>query len=489
MLAAAILSVALLLPVAEPVPRDPDRTQLEPARALADARLTRRAIEAIHPGADRYADPAILKAAFDRFEAACASGCSEREFFLALSEFLAHIRCSHTKAEPAPAWSAWRDQHPAYLPFRFAADAGGMIITDSATPLLVRGTRVLAINNEPVQQLLADVFALVPADGWTDDARWFAVGGISDLDDCEFDLFLPYLRRLDDTVTLEVLPPDSGVASVVTVPRMTRAARAAGLARPPAARNLDEATSLTFLDNDTALLTVGTFVAYRKKIDPEDVYRPLFEQVRARGTRTLILDLRDNGGGSDEAAIDLASFLIDAPFDIAARRPWVRTFTFGDLRPFLSTWDESVFSMPADLFTPLPNGFFELRTEPQRIEPLEPRFSGRLIALCGPANASGATLFLAGLRERRPVTLVGAPTGGSVEGPTAGTILFLKLPETGAVVRIPALRSFTGFTPPAPGRGLVPDIDVRPSPEDLVRGRDPVLERARELTRAPAPSP
>ena len=70
-------------------------------------------------------------------------------------------------------------------------------------------------------------------------------------------------------------------------------------------------------------------------------------------------------------------------------------------------------------------------------------------------------------------------TGGSAEGPTAGVIFFLKLPNSRIVVRVPALRSWVNVDNPEPGMGVMPDIVVRPTAEDWLAGRDVVLERAR----------
>ena len=73
---------------------------------------------------------------------------------------------------------------------------------------------------------------------------------------------------------------------------------------------------------------------------------------------------------------------------------------------------------------------------------------------------------------------MGEPTGGSAEGPTAGVMLFLKLPHSGIVMRVPAMRSWVNVEHPQPGRGVMPDVVVVPTFEDWLAGRDAVLEAA-----------
>jgi hypothetical protein len=453
--------------------------------AREDAALARRAIGMIHPGLDRYTPKAEVDAAFDRLDALCQTDITERDFYAALSVALARIRCSHTKAEPSKAWADWRSSTPSYLPFRFIEDEGRMIVTRSAAEGMGAGDEVVSIDGIAARQMLATIFAAVPADGWTDSARRFSLSSMSDLDESEFDHFLPAFFRFGEVVRVEVRGPTDAASRLVTAKLMTQDARRAALAEPPAARNLDEAVSLDVRPDGVAVLRVGTFVAYRKPIKPADIYRPHFERLATEKIGTLILDLRDNGGGSDDAAIDLARFLVEAPFTPSSKQ-WVRTYRFGDLAEKLETWDRSVLNMPAEIFKDLGNGYFEVQTPPGGpVTSLAPAFTGRLIVLCGPANASGATLFLAGLRERRPLTLVGEPTGGSAAGPTAGIMLFLPLPNTGIKVRIPAIRSVTGIASADPRGGLEPDVLVQLPLADRLAGRDVALLRAIELARAP----
>jgi len=477
-----MLPCLLLAAFATTSEAQPDRV-IPAASALEDAALARRAVEMIHPGLHRYTPRTELDAAFERLEAVCAEDVTERDFYAALSHALSAIRCSHTKAEPSVRWTDWRASTPSYLPFRFVMDDGRMIVTKSAAAGVSRGDEIVRIDGLSARVLLAEIFDMVPADGWTDGARRFAMSSMSDLDDSEFDHFLPAVIPLGGSARLEIRRAGESTSRVVTVPMMTRDARSTALAEPPAARNLDEAVSLEILAEGVAVLRVGTFVAYRKPTIPEEIYRPHFERLASENIAHLILDLRGNGGGSDDAAIDLMRFLVAEPIKTQSRQ-WVRTFRFGDLVDKLETWDRSVLNLPAELFNDLGNGSFEVQSPPpDPLAPIEPVYRGRLVVLCGPANASGATLFLAGLRERRSVTLVGEPTGGSAEGPTAGVILFLPLPSTGIKVRIPAIRTVTGFTSARASGGLDPDVLVSPSLSDLLTGPDAALARAIEVVK------
>ena len=97
-----------------------------------------------------------------------------------------------------------------------------------------------------------------------------------------------------------------------------------GLQRIEASRQLpqvlaDEASfdrlfRFELVDDDTAALTLGSF-AWPDSQRFLDFTRGAFEKLRAAGTRTLIIDLRDNGGGDDVMWIEgILPYMATKPF-------------------------------------------------------------------------------------------------------------------------------------------------------------------------------
>ena len=87
-------------------------------------------------------------------------------------------------------------------------------------------------------------------------------------------------------------------------------------------------------------------------------------------------------------------------------------------------------------------------------------------------------MLIGALKAQRRARIVGSPTGGNVAGSTAGVLFFLKLPESGLVLRLPAQRMMTDYNGEDVGRGVRPDVEVTATVADLRAGRDPVLEAA-----------
>ena len=238
----------------------------------------------------------------------------------------------------------------------------------------------------------------------------------------------------------------------------------------------------TRYEGDTAILRVDTFVNYREPVDAMEKLGRVFGEINERGVAHLVVDLRRNGGGSDDAAIALLRHLISEPIEVASGAA-VRALTIPkDVREHAETWDWGALERDRSDYerwgeTGL---YIEKGAAPIRVPPADDAFGGRVTVLSSRGNASGSTMLIATLQQRAGVRVVGEPTGGSVEGPTAGVIIFVELPASGVRVRVPCLRTITGLSPRAPGMGVTPDLLVAPTPEGEFAGRDEVLEAALE---------
>ncbi|MFK7888468.1 MAG: peptidase S41, partial [Gammaproteobacteria bacterium] len=74
--------------------------------------------------------------------------------------------------------------------------------------------------------------------------------------------------------------------------------------------------------------------------------------------------------------------------------------------------------------------------------------------------------------------IVGELTGGNIAGPTAGVLFTLALPESKIRLRLPIVRTITGYDAADSGRGVSPDVRVTLTVSDVRAGRDRALEIA-----------
>ncbi len=504
-----LLALALLLSAAS-APRAADAAPpaayavrvLDAAAAQADVALMRRALQTAHPGLTRYTPQVQIDAAFAALEARVGEPIDELALYREISLLLAQIRCDHTKAEWPHAMRRWREDAPSHLPWRFEVFDGRMIVatSDPAQRAIARGSEIVSINGLPAAQMLKTVAAAVSIDGFTEASRSVKLADDSDLMGSDFDnhlpAFYPAFFGLPGDLLVRVQPwPGGAVQEHRLRPLSFKQWRDLPL-DPGTARvraEFHKTLRLDRIDANTMRLTIPTFVNYRNPVAPASVYDPIFRRLRDEGVQHLVIDLRGNGGGSGDATIALAAYLLDQPFlwNLPIRMKAVR---FGDLERYIETWGntDEIFRRPLEhvrALVPSEGGGFEFLPQvvgwpemlPTTPSPL--RFGGRVTLLTDARNGSGTTMLVAKLVDEKRVHVVGQATGGSAEGPTAGRIFMLKLPASGITVRVPNMFNRMAVKNFRPGLGVLPDVVVAPSVEDFVSRRDRVLEVALAATK------
>jgi C-terminal processing protease CtpA/Prc len=186
-----------------------------------------------------------------------------------------------------------------------------------------------------------------------------------------------------------------------------------------------------------------------------------FEALKRDSVRTLVLDLRENEGGSDEGALLLLQHLIRTPITMPPLRRYVAYDTVpAALRPYLRTWDKAFYDRRGDV-VPRGDGSFDLKESaqwPAGIPVARNAFTGRVFVLTSYVNSSASHIMLRLLARRPGITLVGDPTGGSLRASTGGNLFFMTLPGTGMEVDVPLIAYDWGMSNRA--GGVQPDIAV-----------------------------
>lgn len=471
--------------------------------ATRDVALLIRALETVHPGLYRYATKAEIDAAFAQLKAAAADPITELALHGAIARMLAAIHCDHTKAEMPDALTAFRTTNPTHLPLRFQLIEGRMIAVsnDGQPGAPPPGSEILSINGMAVPTLLLKLAQMVSYDGTTDQAIAAKLADDSDLMGDDFNENYPALFGFPDDWQME-WKPVGAAASMTAQLKPIRFAQWTGLAGPGAKFRSEFYSSIGWrMNGKVARLQIDTFVNYRNPVQATAFLNGFFSAMEEAGTEHLILDLRKNGGGSEDVSVALGRYLIDQPFTWS--KPLrLKAVRYGDLPQYFETWGdrEARFNPPVSNFIQTADGWFD-RIPVQRGARLsdgdttleqqpvtQGGFRGKLTILSGPRNGSGATRTIAQLKEKAGATVIGEDSGGSAEGPTAGSIFLLKLPVSGIKVRIPEAWNRTAIKSWEPGKGVAVDQLVVPTLADFQAGRDRTIGVAQGVLPAQADS-
>lgn len=193
--------------------------------------------------------------------------------------------------------------------------------------------------------------------------------------------------------------------------------------------------------------------------------------------KKIIIDLRKNGGGNTLIGRNIFQYLTkdtllygsksQSRLHIPAYKAWGKWETISDT--INNAWAKQAYLSYND------NYYYNFSYEPYKVQIDKKRINVPTVLLIGHNTASAAEDFLIYADNQEQMTTIGEPTFGSTGQP-----MFIELPGGGSA-RIctkkdvyPDGREFVGY-------GVIPDIEVKQSIDDLLENRDVVLQKAIEF--------
>lgn len=234
------------------------------------------------------------------------------------------------------------------------------------------------------------------------------------------------------------------------------------------ASDFDEVFRFELLGKRTALLTINQFLWP----DPDKFYAftaAAFARMREAGTTTLVIDVRENGGGDDELwKRGVLPYLATTPY----------RHTSAYIKKVLPGRGSAT-EREGDII----QAGYEKWDQPEPDNPL--RFGGRVYVLVGGMTYSSAVLFSNVMQDFKFGKLVG--TGGYARTRQSGGLQVRKLPHTGLELLVP--RMVLDRPAGAQGAAMVqPDIALADDPFDRRALVEALLRREGEAApQAPAP--
>ncbi len=458
-----------------------------------DLAMLDSAFRALHPALYRYNTPAGWAARVDSLRGWFGVPRTRGETFLALSALAASLQCSHTYLSfwnQPRAVHQWLTDGADKLPFEYdllpndewVVRRTGLDTVRRPDLAILPGDTVRAVNGVPTARIIAMLMPYLRGDG--DDAgKRRALLDFRHRKEFEaIDVFLPLIlppQRGAYAVTLR--RPGAARDTTVQVASMPSAVRRARAVPVRPDRPLHELTR----DGAVAILRVDAFDYGRDADRWAPFVTRTFRALAREGVKSLVLDLRENEGGSDEGAAFLLRHLIRADLTLPPVRRYVAYEVVpSSLKPLLNTWDKDFYDRRGKV-TPRGDGTFDLKDNeswPTSIRRSPDAFNGRVYVLTSYVNSSASHIMLRLLARQPGVTVVGDPTGGSLRAHTGGNLFFMQLKGTGMEVDLPLIAYDWGMNNPA--GGVQPDVRV-PASEAL----EAALRLARNGTRAVPPSP
>ncbi|MDB5171374.1 MAG: C-terminal processing protease CtpA/Prc, contains a domain [Phycisphaerales bacterium] len=497
-LSRALLIALILLPVgiaphpdtARAAPIDATAQKLTAAEAQSDFDLMRHALEEAHAGLYRYTTKAEMDRVFDARRTKLNRPMDKGEFMPVIQETLARIRCGHTSMN-ADEGMETAMKNARTFPLRVLMEGTRVMVMLNDTPgdaTIRPGMEVVEINGRKVSDILARFWPLLSGDGDIETGKRHDITG-------RFAKYYWWLVEQPGEFTVKARD-DAGTTVVAKLAGVTdaerkknqnpvNAAMMAGVGKVMGWSRED--LSVRFLkEPEVAEIHLRYFMGDNYPKWVEDTFRML----REKGTKTLIIDMRGNGGGKDEYGAMLVSYLTDKPF---------RYFDHIDIKTIAPSfkehldWDANVEGHLRDGTTPNPAGgyFVTAKLHPGLAEqqPGKFPFLGKVFVLIEGGTFSTAADFCAVTRHLKRATFIGEETGGGYYGNNSGMMPTLTLPNSKLEIRLPMYEYWNAVSGDEGKRhGTMPDHLVEMRTADVLRGVDAPLDLAMKLAAESAPS-
>ena len=235
------------------------------------------------------------------------------------------------------------------------------------------------------------------------------------------------------------------------------------------------------IHGEKAVLKISTFA-------PKNTLRSLrkldrfFRVVNRKHTTSILLDLRDNGGGNSAFVEYLYSFLdtagVSAPQAIIQRSSeWAkrRLLPWTSQRSLLSLLEQDEDARAALRLLSLPDGTCDTVYLHERIHQRENRvYNGECFVAVNGQTASAAAHFAALMQRNGKGRILGQPCNANTTD-SGGNAIRLTLRASGIRIIVPMIRYINFEVDNSVRKPLLPDIEIWPDHHDISQRDDAII--------------
>jgi hypothetical protein len=447
-----------------------------PAQLQQDAALLKDVLLAMHPAIGIYKTKDYYVQLFNAFINSLKDSLTEKQFRLRTKLIVDELHCGHSEVlYSAPFYKEVNKIKQNYSPYIFLPVQNKVYmianLNKKQDTTLKKGTEITKINGVAVDSILRYSKRFISTDGFNETAKnhyvqlgfnsyYLGLFGRPDTFEVEYKSGKDLKKMKYAALKLKDLPalPLEPKKDTLLI------------------RYKNAKMAYRFLDGEkkSMLLKIEKF-SHKQDLR---AYRKIFRKLKKNRSENLIIDLRNNGGGSLANSYRLLSYLIDTACKQTLRTniknyPY-KKYTHGNIGFKLT---RLAYKLIGEKKTVHDTDNFIYRIKPRK----KNHYYKKIYVLINGGSFSASCLVAAYLKMDNRATFIGEETGGTIEGCNAGITPFYKLPNTKIRVRVPAFRIIHDVCPKITGHGIIPDYKIEYSFKDILAKRDLELLKAKEL--------
>jgi Peptidase family S41 len=439
-----------------------------PAELKQDFTILKAALQEAHPGLYRYNSKETIDNLFNAVQQKLNTGMTELEFYRLVAPLLSAIGDGHTKwhrKDKVDDRYAFFDE--GYFPLQLYFRKNKAYVSSSYLPgeIITPGTEILSINGENIDKIREKLFSNIFSDGRIVSSKYqelnhFFAGDYATYVSPAKQFTVEYTGKNGkrETVTL------SSISKTNISPEVSS----------------NEKFNISYPEKGVALMRIPVFEDEDKTPSYPDFLASAFKEIRQKKISSLIIDLRNNEGGTDAFGFQLYAYLTRNPFryydhfSVVTNQP----YSFAQYAQFPPGID----SLKATLVKAGNEFHFIYKDGLDTLDPQADAFTGKVYILQNGSSFSVTSEFCSIAKDNQRAIMIGDENGGTFQGNNSGGFALVELPNTKIGLDIPLLGYYMHLQHPhSSTEGIPADYSVIPSIENVLQKKDVVLEKALQL--------
>ena len=426
-----------------------------------------------HPGFYRYNSKEDFNKYIDSIKSTIKDSLTEMESFLKLKPIITKIHCLHSGISLPKEYKEYLNQQPNLFPFQvyFTDNKAYVVKNYSATTSILAGDEILSINGQGIDKITAQLLSLIPSDGYNLTMKYRTL----------YLQFPSWYRSIDLSENFTTIIKQNNIEKTYQI----KGAKFNDIVQDGFLREPTRTKQLEFkIENNIGFLTIHSFAQTdikKTKQDFKEFIEQAFTEIKTNKLQNLIVDLRDNTGGSDPYAAYFTSYFFDKPFRywdrIEVPEAIAKEIKSAALKLFYRKpiQKDSVWLWQKGRHT----NEFDFYEEQK---PAKNNYKGNTYVLINGFCMSSCADVAAILSYNKKAIFIGEETGGGYQGNTSGMIPTSKVQPFDFTLTVPLQKYFNSVDPLKNiGRGTMPDYTVNMTINEVLKGEDKELQTTIDL--------
>ena len=455
-----------------------------------DVDSANKKLQKFHPNLYWYITKNQLDYKFDSLKQTIKQPLKPSEFYLKLAPIIADVREGHLRLVPLEKkltkkeTKKLKNQKGLLSRFNYVIQDNHLYLKDNAENVgnLKVGTELLKINDVPVAEILNKYRPLVTSDGYNTTYQKYSLAR-------RFNTYFTLEYGILDSVKIEAKLKDSIETLVLKRETKTKTEKKKEkqdqkLTQEKKTKGYNPITksfnrNLQFLakDSSVAYIKIKSFSGtYSKKF-----YKETFATLKKAKTEYLIIDIRDNLGGSLAEINNLYTYFAKEKFkfikdiELSSRTSILSTdylSNFPTLTKPLGVISYPLYMMFSVISTKKKDGKFYIKDLFPSKKPKNNAYKGETYVLINGSSFSASSVISAKLKADHLATLVGEETGGANDGTVAGIYTTQKLPNSKMKLPIGLFLIQPNIEFSNTMKGVTPNVEIIPTLEEILQKKD-----------------